>query len=129
MGKKWSQCILSPINKYMNSVNYVSILTFYRKWTLSKNHFLENYFIFLYLITALKRVWKLSFHLSYLAMTWDKIVLHKILMENNAILCQTKQEKSKYKVRLDWAYYYWNWKLKVIFKCVNSTVGPIFNIF
>ena len=31
--------------------------------------------------------------------------------------------------RLDWAYFCWNWKhcSEVIFKYVNSTVGPIFN--
>ena len=41
-------------------------------------------------------------------------------------------------VRLDWTYYCWNWKLKtenwkycskIIFKCVNSTMGPILNFF
>ena len=34
-------------------------------------------------------------------------------------------------VCLDWTYCCWNWKYcsKIIFKCVNSTVGPIFNIF
>ena len=45
---------------------------------------------------------------------------------------------SAYRVRLDWAYCCWNWKLKtenwkhcskIIFKCVKSIVGPIFNIF
>ena len=32
-------------------------------------------------------------------------------------------------VCLDWAYFCWNWKYcsKLIFKCVNSAVGPIFN--
>ena len=30
---------------------------------------------------------------------------------------------------MDWAYFCWNWKhcSKIIFKCVNSIVGPIFN--
>ena len=30
---------------------------------------------------------------------------------------------------LDWTYFYWNWKYcsEIIFKCVNSIVGPIFN--
>ena len=41
-------------------------------------------------------------------------------------------------VHLDWTYYCWNWKLKtenwkyyskIIFKCVNSTMGPILNFF
>ena len=34
-------------------------------------------------------------------------------------------------VRLDTTYFCWNWKHcnKIIFKCVNSTVGPIFNFF
>ena len=44
----------------------------------------------------------------------------------------------QHRVRLDWAYCCWNWKLKtenwkyyskIIFKCVNSIVGLIFNIF
>ena len=32
-------------------------------------------------------------------------------------------------VCLDWAYFCWNWKHcnEIIFKCVNSTVEPIFN--
>ena len=32
-------------------------------------------------------------------------------------------------IRLNWAYFCWNWKLynKIIFKCVNSAVRPIFN--
>ena len=42
------------------------------------------------------------------------------------------------RVCLDWTYCCWNWKLKtenwkhcskIIFKCVNSNVRPIFNIF
>ena len=42
------------------------------------------------------------------------------------------------RVRLNWIYCCWNWKLKtenwklyskIIFKCVNSTVWPIFNFF
>ena len=34
-----------------------------------------------------------------------------------------------YRVHLDWAYFCWNWKhcSKIIFKCVNSIMGPIFN--
>ena len=33
------------------------------------------------------------------------------------------------RVCLDWAYFYLNWKHcnEIIFKCVNSIVGPIFN--
>ena len=33
------------------------------------------------------------------------------------------------RVCLDWAYFCWNWKYcsEIIFKCVNSVVGPIFN--
>ena len=36
---------------------------------------------------------------------------------------------SKLRVCLDWVYFCWNWKhySKIIFKCVNSVVGPIFN--
>ena len=43
-----------------------------------------------------------------------------------------------YRVHLDWNYCYWNWKLKtknwkycskIIFKCVNSIVGPILIFF
>ena len=32
-------------------------------------------------------------------------------------------------VHLDGVYFYWNWKYcsKIIFKCVNSIVKPIFN--
>ena len=34
-----------------------------------------------------------------------------------------------YWVRLDWTYFCWNWKhcSKIIFKCVNNAVWPIFN--
>ena len=39
------------------------------------------------------------------------------------------ETKCSLRVRLDWAYFYWNWKhySKIIFKCVNCIVGPIFN--
>ena len=32
-------------------------------------------------------------------------------------------------VRLDWAYFCWNWKYcnEIIFKCMNSIVGSLFN--
>ena len=35
----------------------------------------------------------------------------------------------RHRVRLDWAYFCWNWKhcSEIFFKYVNSTVGPIFN--
>ena len=50
----------------------------------------------------------------------------------------SSRNSSSLRVRLDWTYCYWNWKLKtenwkhyskIIFKCVKNTVGPIFNIF
>ena len=46
------------------------------------------------------------------------------------LLYQMEREKKiSYKVCLDWAYFCWNWKhcSEIIFKCVNSVVGPIFN--
>ena len=37
----------------------------------------------------------------------------------------------EFRVCLDWTYFCWNWKhySKIIFKCVNSAVRPIFNMF
>ena len=44
---------------------------------------------------------------------------------------RNKREKQlkQSRVRLDWAYFCWNWKhcSEIIFKCVNSAVRPIFN--
>ena len=39
------------------------------------------------------------------------------------------QCQERWRVRLDWAYFCWNWKHcgEIIFKCVNSAVGSIFN--
>ena len=39
------------------------------------------------------------------------------------------ERRNWYRVCLDWTYFCWNWKhcSEIIFKCVNSVVGPIFN--
>ena len=41
----------------------------------------------------------------------------------------TTEHTFSYRVRLDTVYFCWNWKhcSEIIFKCVNSAVGPIFN--
>ena len=42
---------------------------------------------------------------------------------------EQKKDWSDFKGRMDWVYFFWNWKYcnKIIFKCVNNTVRLIFN--
>ena len=50
-----------------------------------------------------------------------------LIMEKDIskIVCEARPYR--FRIRLDITYFYWNWKhySKIIFKCVNSTVGPV----
>ena len=43
--------------------------------------------------------------------------------------CLFHESYYRFGICLDWAYFCWNWKYcnKIIFKCMNSTMEPIFN--
>ena len=44
-------------------------------------------------------------------------------------ILRMRDREERFRVCLDCAYFCWNWKhcSEIIFKCVNSAVGPIFN--
>ena len=44
-------------------------------------------------------------------------------------ILRMRDREERFRVCLDCAYFCWNWKYcsEIIFKCVNSAVGPIFN--
>ena len=66
-------------------------------------------------------------------MNWHNwITLHFFFLmkkQNKCHACDPTNDLSTWWVCLDWAYFYWNWKhcSEIIFKCVNSAVGRIFN--
>ena len=103
---------------------YFGTIIFFKKW------YVHNIFT-----TLLQKNPKCQIVTDYYY--WGKKVI--LMLDSNL----NQQQLTTCRVHLDWAYCCWklkteNWKLKIenwkhcskiIFKCVNSNVGPIFNIF
>ena len=102
-----------------------------RLFTLHCNILRNNSFMYFHLlIFCLYQInGSLDFHLKKKKLIHTFIPLSVILVSVSINICGINIMPRIYRVCLDWAYFCWNWKhySEIIFKYVNSVVGPIFN--